>query len=102
MEDKQVPYFIHYSAWTGFQKAESESMWIPICKARRTSKTQSAAACRGEDACEGLPPGKKPGAMQQRNIQAKPKKKKLTTPLELKMVVGPMSHLSLLHREGLP
>ena len=49
----------------------------------------------------GVAPGKKPGAMQQRNIEVKTKKKKLTTPLELEMVVGPVSHLSLLPREGL-
>ena len=46
-------------------------------------------------------PGKKPGAMQQRNTEAKMKKNKLRTPLELEMVAAPVSHLSLLPREGL-
>ena len=46
-------------------------------------------------------PGKKPGAMKQRNIEAKTEKNKLRRPLQQEMVADPTSHLSLLPREGL-
>ena len=49
----------------------------------------------------GAAPAKKPGAMQQRNIEAKMKKNNLRSPLELKIVAAPVSHLSLLPRVGL-
>lgn len=49
----------------------------------------------------GAVPGKKPGAMQQRNIEVKMKKFKLRTPLKVEMVATPVSHLSLLPRDGL-
>ncbi|OWJ99586.1 hypothetical protein Celaphus_00009510 [Cervus elaphus hippelaphus] len=101
IENKQAPYVLYYSAWTGFQKAESSSMWIPICRSRENFKEPVSRGMQRARRMQGVAPGKKPGAMQQRNVEVNTKKNKLRTPLEVEMVDALMSHLSLLPRDGL-
>ncbi|OWJ99501.1 hypothetical protein Celaphus_00009511 [Cervus elaphus hippelaphus] len=55
IEDKQVPYFIHYSVGLDSRKQSPQASGYQFAETKRTSKSQSTGACRGEDAGEGRP-----------------------------------------------
>ncbi|OWK09133.1 hypothetical protein Celaphus_00015143, partial [Cervus elaphus hippelaphus] len=97
----KVPYFIHYSAWNGVQKADSSSTWISICRSKENFKEPVSRGMQMPRCIQGAAPGKKPSAMQQINNEVKTKTNQLTRHLELEVVAAPLRHLSFVPREVL-